>query len=94
MAVAAVLARKGLADSARHVAQRSRGTPEVDPTRDLVYMDAFVQTLLEDRGEAIKSLKVYLAANPDQRKTMTDDTGWWFRSLQDDPTYRELVKER
>jgi hypothetical protein len=83
-----------LADSARQVAQRSRGTPDVDPTRDLVYMDAFVHTLLEDRGEAIRLLKVYLAANPDQRKGMADDTGWWWRSLQDDPAYQQVVKEQ
>jgi hypothetical protein len=94
MAVAAVLARKGLADSARRVAERSRGTPDVDPTRDLVYMDAFVQTLLEDRGEAVKLLKIYLAANPDQRAGMADDSGWWWRSLQGDSAYRQLVKQQ
>ena len=92
MAVAAVLARAGLADSARHVAQRSRGGPDVDPTRDLVYMDIFVQTLLNDHDEAIKSLKIYLAANPGERKGLAEDTGWWFRGLQDDPKFQQIVK--
>ena len=92
MAVAAVLARAGLADSARHVAQRSRGGPDVDPTRDLVYMDIFVQALLNDHGEAIKSLKIYLAANPGERKSLAEDTGWWFRGLQDDPKFQQIVK--
>jgi serine/threonine-protein kinase len=92
MAVAAVLARAGLADSARHVAQRSRGNPDVDPTRDLVYMDIFVQTLLQDHGEAIKSLKVYLAANPGERRSLAEDTGWWFRGLQDDPRFKQVVQ--
>ena len=92
MAVAAVLARKGLADSARRVAQRSRGGPDVDPTRDLLYMDIFVQTLLNDHGEALKSLKVYLATNPGERSGLAEDTGWWFRGLQDDPKFQQIVK--
>jgi hypothetical protein len=91
MMVAATIARAGLADSSRHVAQRSRGRPEIDPTRDLLYAEAFVRTLLGDRAEAIKALKAYLAANPEKRATFVDDPSWWFRSLQDDPRYRELV---
>jgi eukaryotic-like serine/threonine-protein kinase len=91
MMVAATIARAGLPDSSRHVAQRSRGRPEIDPTRDLLYAEAFVRTLLGDRAEAIKALKAYLAANPEKRATFVDDPSWWFRSLQDDPRYRELV---
>ncbi|HEY7636074.1 MAG TPA: hypothetical protein VH763_11040, partial [Gemmatimonadales bacterium] len=94
MAVAAVLARKGLPDSARHVASRSRGGPDVDPTRDLVYMNVFVQTLLNDHDEAIKSLKTYLVANPGERSGLAEDTGWWFRGLQDDPKFKQLVQGR
>ena len=97
MGVAAVLARKAqtdstLADSARHVAERSRGEADVDPTRDLLYMDGFVQTLLKDYDRAVKSLKVYLAANPDQRSSWAEDTGWWFRGLQDDPGFKRLIQ--
>jgi hypothetical protein len=91
MAVAAVLARAGLKDSARHLAQRSRGSADVDPTRDLVFMQAFVSTLLGDRDAALKALKVYLAANPERRATLADDAGWWFRSLENDPGFQELV---
>jgi eukaryotic-like serine/threonine-protein kinase len=91
MMVAAIIARAGLADSARHVAQRSRGRSEIDPTRDLLYAEAFVRTLLGDRDEAIKALKVYLAANPEKRAAFADDATWWFRSLQDDSRFRQLV---
>jgi TolB-like protein/tRNA A-37 threonylcarbamoyl transferase component Bud32/tetratricopeptide (TPR) repeat protein len=91
MMVAATIARTGLADSARHVAQRSRGRPEIDPTRDLSYAEAFVRTLLGDRDEAIKALKVYLAANPEKRAALAEDASWWFRSLQDDSRFRDLV---
>jgi serine/threonine-protein kinase len=91
MMVAATIARSGLADSARHVAERSRGSAEVDPTRDLIYAEAFVRTQLGDRDQAIKCLKIYLAANPEKRAALAEDATWWFRSLQDDPRFRELV---
>jgi serine/threonine-protein kinase len=91
MAVAAVLARSGLADSARHVVERSRGNPDVDPTDDLRYIEAFVHVLLKDRTEAIDALKSYLAVNPDRRTTLADDPGWWFEDLKDDSRFKELV---
>ncbi len=102
MAVAAVLARKwladtnakGLADSAAHVADRSRGNSDVDPTRDLSYIEAFVRVLLNDKPGAIKALKVYLSVNPDRRGTLSDDPGWWFRGLSDDPAFQDLVRTR
>jgi len=62
MAVAAVLAREGMADSARAVTYRSQGDASVDPTRDLVYVEAFVRTLLGDNEEAIDLLAKFMAA--------------------------------
>jgi len=91
MIVAAVLARAGMADSARHVAARSHGSPEIDPTRDVELYGAFVYTLLDDKDRALKSLKIYLTANPERRSNLADDSGWWFRSLQDDPRFQTLV---
>jgi tetratricopeptide (TPR) repeat protein len=91
MTVAAILARAGLKDSARRVAARARSTPELDPMRDIVLSGAFVYTLMGDKDEALKSLKTYLAANPERRANMAEDSGWWFRSLQDDPRFRKLV---
>ena len=93
MAVAAVMARAGQGDSARALARRSRGGPDIDPTRDLMIMDAFVHTLLKDPDEAFRSLKVYVAANPERRKALAEDAGWWFRDLTTDPRWRELVGE-
>jgi eukaryotic-like serine/threonine-protein kinase len=91
MMVAATLARAGLGDSARRVAERSRGGAEIDPTRDLMYAYAFVRTLLGDRAEAVNALKVYLAANPEKRASFADDAGWWFRGLQEDARFKELI---
>jgi serine/threonine-protein kinase len=92
MLVAIVLARAGLMDSARHVAQRSRGGSEIDQTRDLMLDEAYVHLLRGDRDEALKALKVYLAANPDRRAGMAEDPGWWFRGLQDDPRFQQMVR--
>ena len=91
MLVAIVLARAGQVDSAKHLAQRSRGGPDVDATRDLMLDDAYVRLLAGDKDEALNSIKVYLAANPDRRAGMAEDPGWWFRSLQDDPRFQQLV---
>ncbi|HUR95019.1 MAG TPA: hypothetical protein VMY76_10575, partial [Gemmatimonadales bacterium] len=91
MMVAATLARAGQADSARRLAERSRGRPEIDPTRDLKYAEAFVRTLLGDTTEAISALKTYLAANPEKRATFADDASWWFRGLQENARFKELV---
>jgi eukaryotic-like serine/threonine-protein kinase len=91
MIVAAILARAGLKDSARAVAVRSRSTPELDPTRDIELFGAFAYTLMGDKVAALKSLKTYLAANPERRAVLAEDAGWWFRSLQEDPRFKELV---
>jgi hypothetical protein len=91
MLVAATLARAGKADSARRLAASSRGRPEIDPTRDLLYAEAFVRTLLGDTTEAINALKVYLAANPEKRSSFAEDASWWFRGLQDNSRFRSLI---
>jgi serine/threonine-protein kinase len=91
MMVAATLARANLPDSARSVARRSRGSSELDPTRDLLYAEAFVNTLLGDTTAAIEALKTYLVANPEKRASLASDPTWWFRPLENSPRFRELV---
>jgi hypothetical protein len=91
IAVAAVIKRAGFADSARRVLARSRGAPDIDPSRDLSYNEAFVRTLLGDKAEAIRLLKQYVAANPERRADLATDDTWWFRDLRNDPRYQELA---
>jgi tetratricopeptide (TPR) repeat protein len=91
MVVAAVLARAGLADSSRRVLARSRGSSEVDPTRTLLYYEAFVRTLLGDRDDALRLLKEYLAINPQRQADLAQDYQWWFRDLRNDPRYKDLA---
>ena len=76
--VAAVLARAKLADSARHVIQRSRANSEIDPTHDLAEEEAYAYTLLGDNQAAFTALKTYWTANPNQQKAMADNPGWKF----------------
>ncbi len=82
LAVAAVLARQQLADSARAVVSRSRGTVETDPNRDLLFDEAFVYTLLGEPDAAIRALKGYWAANPGRQQAMVEEPGWQFQALQ------------
>jgi hypothetical protein len=94
IATAAVLARAGLADSARLLLKRSRGGLEVDPDRELLVMEGFVHLLLGDKDESLKALKSFLAANPARRAGLAEDPGWWYRRLEDDPRFQALVTAR
>ncbi len=90
-AVAAVLARAGLADSARHVLARSRGGPDVDPEVELLSFQAFAYLLLGDRDEALRLLKEQVAANPAHRAGLARSTHWWWRDIKDDPRFKQLI---
>jgi serine/threonine-protein kinase len=91
MIVAMALARAGLTDSARSVAQRSRGDATTDPTRDLAYLEAIARNLMGDRDEALRLLGTYLATNPQLRESVAKDESWYFRNLREDPKYRSLL---
>jgi hypothetical protein len=91
MLVAMVLARAGLKDSARHVAEKARGGPDIDPTQSLAWDEIYVRILVGDKEAALKALKSYLAANPKVRANLAEQPNWWFRSIEDDPQYKALV---
>ena len=91
-AVAAVLARAGLADSARHLLARSRGGPDLDPEAELLSYQAFAFVLLGDRDQALRLLKEQVAANPAHRVGLARTTHWWWRDIKDDPRFQELIR--
>jgi serine/threonine-protein kinase len=96
MLVAAVLARASkdqpaLADSARRVAKRSEGSAETGKTREPAFFGARVYAILGDNADAIRLLKDYLAANPGKVEGLRNDPGWWFKSLETDPKWRQAV---
>ncbi len=91
---AAVLARApGLADSARRVLLRSRGTPDIDPRRELEGDEAIARVFLHDYDEAVRLLESYLAANPDHRKGFATNTSLWWKDpkLQAHPGFKALI---
>ena len=93
MVVGGVIARAGLADSARNVLVRARGNRQIDPTLELAFDEAFMRTLLGDHDEAIDLVKQYLTANPEQDHGFErgGDIYWWWRDLRDHPGFRELA---
>ncbi|MFC1530642.1 adenylate/guanylate cyclase domain-containing protein [Gemmatimonadota bacterium] len=88
MGMAAVLARAGLADSAGAVAERSRGDAEVDPIKDLVYLEAYVRTLTGETELALDLLSEYMALSG---KDPSEVDHWWFDALREEPRYRTLA---
>ncbi len=96
MLVATVLARASksnpaLADSARHVIQRSLGDASVDPTRDLALYGAMAYARLGDDSDAVRMLKLNFAVNPQRAAAYRQDPGWQFKALQNDPAFKRLV---
>ena len=89
--VAAVLARSGMADSARGVL-RTAGALASDPylRMDMSYAEAYVYLLLGDRDEALRLLDSYLHVNPQERGS-TAENPWW-QSLRADPRFEALVR--
>ncbi|HEV8399662.1 MAG TPA: serine/threonine-protein kinase [Gemmatimonadales bacterium] len=92
MFLAMVLASAGRADSARNVALRARADANVDPSRDLVYLEVALRSILGDRDEAIRLLTLYLATNPQERASLANDHTWWFAQVRTDPRFQALVR--
>ena len=92
MIVGGVLARGNLADSARHVLDRARAGPDVDPRQELVGYEAIMRTMLGDYDEAVQLLRRYVAANPDhQFLEVEGDVHWWWRPLRDHPGFASVA---
>jgi len=89
MLVAAILARGGMADSARQVINmtRAQAAPAVLQTLDLY--DAYVQTELGDHQGAIRALRAHLQAFPQLRDYVAHAR--WFVPLHADTTFKKLV---
>ena len=94
MLVAAIIARAGLRDSAHHVIERSRSTPQIDPEQGQLALEALVRTFLGEHDEAIRLLQRYVAANPEHSFRVGGDVSWWWWDLQRHPGFQALAKPR
>ncbi len=88
---ALVVAKAGLADSARHVLARVDVPAASDPTRDVNWDEACAWLVLGDEDAALRELKIYATANP--ANGLADDNNWQFRSLRSDPRFQALLKK-
>jgi eukaryotic-like serine/threonine-protein kinase len=91
LVVAMILARADLPDSARAVAARSQASPAIDPTRELLGVEALVYLELDDPDTAMDRLSVYLTASPEHRSGWRWTSHWWWRELQDNPEFQRLM---
>lgn len=87
--VGGALARAGAADSARAVLNRAEADAgyDVDPSRELQQVAAYMWTLLGEREKAVRLLTQYAAANPE----FSFEHHWWWRPLREDPRFQELA---
>jgi serine/threonine-protein kinase len=83
--------RATLLDSARRVLVRARVTREIDPTGDLMGLEAFARTAIGDREEAIALLQKYLIEHPDHRRGFGKISMWWWQPLRGDSRFEKLV---
>ena len=92
MMLAAIgLIRAKLPDSARSVIGRAEGSESLDPSGDLVYLEAMARSQLGEKDKAISLLGRYYAAHPQQQRYAAKDESFWWKPLKDDPKYQALV---
>jgi TolB-like protein len=89
--IAAALGRRGLRDSADRVLVRARADRSLDPRGDLMSYEAAIRVMIGDTDEAIRLLQEFLTANPLHREGYVKNQTWWWRPLQNDPRFKELV---
>jgi TolB-like protein/tRNA A-37 threonylcarbamoyl transferase component Bud32 len=94
MRMAVALARAGLADSARRVAERSRADGSMDPSRDLALIEAVALDILGDKDGAFKQISIWLASNPQQLSTLAQDDSWELKDVREDPKYAAAFKSK
>jgi TolB-like protein/tetratricopeptide (TPR) repeat protein len=91
LVVAMVLAQAELPDSALAVVSRSQAPPALDPTRELLAIEALVHLQLDDPATAVDRLRLYLTASPEHREGWQWSSHWWWRELQNNPDFRRLM---
>ena len=92
MLVSGVIARAGQTDSARAVLSRAdaRVTPELDKGHDLLYLKAFVLSLIGDVDGSIDALKRFAAVHPGS----SFGHHWWWQKVRLHPRYTELPPDK
>jgi TolB-like protein len=87
--VAAILARAGLADSARSVIARTRAEAPDYLQNDLAALEAYVLTALGEYERALDLIALALEREPQMRGFVAEHP--WYKELRDHPRFRQLV---
>ena len=90
--VGGVLARAGQRDSSAAVIGRASRqlTPELDPTQELLLVEAYVRLLNGEEDRSVDLLTRFAAAHPDAFVNNRGEIEWYWRDLQDNPRARKL----
>lgn len=87
-----VLARAGLPDSANSVWVSTRPGPDLDPTQELLGIEAIFRIhQMGEEDEAIDLLRRYLTASPEHRAGWEWTSHWWWRPIQDNAEFRQVI---
>ena len=91
--VGGILGRANLLDSADHVLNRAHEelTPEVDPNKEILAVEAMVRSKVGQQDRAIDLLKQAVAANPDHDFSSTFNESWWWDDLRKNPRWHEVT---
>ena len=89
--VGGVLARAGLADSANSVFLSARTGTDVDPTQELLALEAVFRIQMGEEDEAIQLIRTYLTTSPEHRAGWEWTSHWWWRGIQDNAEFQQLV---
>ena len=96
MFAAGVLHAAGLPDSAQAVMERAHqaATPEVDPHRELLSVEAIIRSRMGETQRAVALVQDYLLANPGHSFDRSAGLAWWWRELEAVPEFRRLIALR
>jgi TolB-like protein len=90
LAVAGVLGKTGMPDSAESVYAQAKGDDEIDPLQELMLYEAAIRATTGGPDGAIEVLGRYLAASPD---ASIDGEHWWWSSLLGRPDFETFVRQ-
>ena len=91
MLAAMGLNRAGLPDSARSVISRGQASESIDPAGDVAWLEAMARAQLDEKDKVVALMSRYYAKNPQRKAFSGHDEAWYFKSLENDPKYRQLV---
>jgi len=89
--VGAVLARAQMPDSAHAVWADCERDQEIDPSGDLLQIEAVFRLQNGEVEESLGLLRTYFTLNPENRQDSKWLDHWWWKDLEDNQEFRDLL---